>query len=80
MLFGGIGGIGLGNYDVDGGAGFDGVQLDLLDVLFGGFGVGGALFGEFGGARADAGVGAVDVVVEDFLGVVVGGCYAKSNH
>lgn len=50
----------------------DGVELDLFDflVLF----VGGALFGEFGGASLDAGVGGVDVVEEDFLGVVVGGC------
>ena len=50
----------------------DGMELDLLDflVLF----VGGALFGEFGGAGLDAGVGGVDVVEEDFLGVVVGRC------
>ena len=50
----------------------DGMELDLFDflVLF----VGGALFGEFGGAGLDAGVGGVDVVEEDFLGVVVGRC------
>lgn len=55
------------------GAGFDSVQLDLLDVL----GLGGTLAGKFGGAGADAGVGGVDVVVEDFLGVVVGCGYSR---
>lgn len=51
---------------------FHGVQLDLLDFGLGAFGVGGALLGQFGGAGADAGVGVVDVVEEDFLGVVAG--------
>ena len=51
---------------------FHGVQLDLLDFGLGAFGVGGALFGQFGGAGTDAGVGVVDVVEEDFLGVVAG--------
>ena len=52
---------------------FYGVELDLLDFLLGGFG----LFGEFGGACADAGVSVVDVVVEDFIGVVAWCCYAS---
>ena len=50
----------------------DGMELDLFDFLF--LFVGGALFGEVGGAGLDAGVGGIDVVEEDFLGVVVGGC------
>jgi len=58
---------------MDLGAGVDGVELDLLDCVGGGGGVGGALAGDFGGAGADAGVGAGDVVEEDFLGLVVGG-------
>ena len=49
------------------------MELDLLDFGFGAFGVGGALLGQFGGAGADAGVGAFDVVDEDLLGVVAGG-------
>ena len=49
---------------------FHGVQLDLLDFGLGAFGVGGALFDQFRGAGADAGVSVVDVVEEDFLGVV----------
>lgn len=64
---------------MDFGAGVHGVELDLLDVGGGGgagaFGVG----GEFGGAGADAGVGGGDVVEEDFLGVVVGGCDAEGK-
>lgn len=55
------------------GAGFDSVQLDLLDVL----GLGGAFAGQFGGAGADAGVGGIDVVVEDLLGVVAGSGYSR---
>lgn len=58
---------------MDLGAGVDGVELDLLDGIGGGGGVGGALAGDFGGAGADPGVGAGDVVEEDFLGLVVGG-------
>ena len=54
-------------------SGFDGVKLDLLDAAFVGFGVRGVLFQEFGCARLDAGVGGVDVVEEDFLGLVAGG-------
>jgi len=57
---------------VDLGAGVDGVELDLLDGIGGG-GVGGALAGDFGGAGADPGVGAGDVVEEDFLGLVARG-------
>lgn len=53
-------------------AGFHGVQLDLLDFGLGAFGVGGALFGQFGGAGSDTCVGTVDVVEEDLLGVVAG--------
>ena len=52
---------------------FDGVELDLLNFLLGAFGVRGALFGEFGGSGANAGVGVVDVVVEYFVGVVAWG-------
>ena len=54
------------------------MELDLFDFLLGGFGVGGTFFGEFGGAVADAGVGRIDVVLEDFLGVVAWSCYAVS--
>ena len=50
----------------------DGMELDLFDFLL--LFVGGALFGEFGGAGLNAGVGGIDVVEENFLGVVVGGC------
>ena len=50
----------------------NGMELNLFDFLF--LFVSGALFGEFGGAGLDAGVGGVDVVEEDFLGVVIGGC------
>lgn len=64
--------MGLGDVDVDFRAGFDGVQLDLLDFGLGAFGIGGALLGEFGGAGPDTGVGVVDVVEEDLLGVVAG--------
>ena len=56
---------------------FDGMELDLFDFLF--LFVSGALFGEFGGAGLDAGVGGVDVVEEDFLGVVIGGCDSIVN-
>ena len=59
---------------------FDGVELDLLDFLLGAFRVCGALFREFGGAGTDAGVGVVDVVVEDFVGVVAWGCYAGERY
>ena len=51
---------------------FHGVQLDLLDFGLGAFRVGGALFGQLGGAGTDAGVGVVDVIDEDLLGVVAG--------
>lgn len=60
--------MGLRDVDVDGGVGVNGVQLDLL----GGGGLGFLLLGELGAARPDAGVGGVDVVVEDFLGLMAG--------
>ena len=50
------------------------VELDLLDLC--GFGVCGALGGEVGGAGSDAVVGVVDVVEEDFLGLVAWGGYS----
>ena len=56
-------------------AGFYGVQLDCFDFC-GGWGRG-AFGAEVGGAGTDADIGAVDVVVEDGLGVVVGGCYSR---
>ena len=67
----------MGHVDVDGAARFDGVELDLLDfVVVGG---GGGAFGfDFGGAGFDAGEGAGDVVREDFLGLMVGGCDPES--
>ncbi len=46
------------------------MQLDLLDFGLGAFGIGGTLFGQFRGAGADASVGVVDVVDEDFLGIM----------
>ena len=64
--------MGVGDVDCDSGVGFDGVELDLLDVG-GGFGIGGALMLDFGAAGGDAGVSCVHVVEEDFLGVVTGG-------
>ena len=48
---------------------FNGVKLDLLDLLrvF----ISGTLLGDFGGSSADAGVGGIDVVEENFLGVMI---------
>ena len=57
---------------MDFGSGVNGVQLDLFDFGLRGFGIGGALFGQFGGSGANASVGVVDVVEENFLGVVPG--------
>lgn len=59
----------LRDVDVDGRVRVDCVQLDLLV----GGRLGFLLLGELGAAGADAGVGGVDVVVEDFLGLVAGG-------
>ena len=60
---------------MDLGAGFDGVELDLLDTGIGGGGfVGGALVDEFGSAGFDTCVGCVDIVKEDLAGLVAGGC------
>ena len=54
---------------------FNGVKLDLLDLLrvF----IGGTLLGDFGGSSADAGVGGIDVVKENFLGVMIWCCDTK---
>lgn len=57
---------------MDFGARFYGVKLDLLDFGLGAFGVGGAFFSQFRSTGTDSSVGVVDVVEEDFLGVVAG--------
>ena len=67
-----VSGARLRDIDVDGAAGLDGVELDLLDpasVIT--VGVGGALGFDFGGACFNPIEGAVDVIDEDFLGLVV---------
>ena len=51
------------------------MKLDLLDVLSG-FRVGSTVFLNLSAACQDAGIGGVDVVEEDFLGLVTWGCDA----
>lgn len=57
---------------MDFGSGFHGMQLDLFDFGLGGFGIGGALFDQFRSAGSDTSVCVVDIVKEDFLGIVAG--------
>lgn len=52
------------------GSGLYCMQLDLLDFGLCAFWISGALFDQFRSAVADTSVGVVDVVEEDFLGVV----------
>ena len=54
---------------MDFGTGFDCVELDLFDAFIG-FGVRGAFFEDFSYAGFYAGIGGIDVVEKDFLGLV----------
>ena len=51
------------------GAGLDGVELDLLNAFFA-FGISSTLFEDFGRARFDPCVCGVDIIEEDFLGLM----------
>jgi hypothetical protein len=55
------------------------MELDLLNALGGG-GVGGAVGEDLGGAGVDAVVGGVDVISEEFVGLVVFCCDAVALH
>lgn len=55
------------------------MKLDLLNALVGG-GVGGAVSEDLGGTGMDAVIGGVDVVSEEFVGLVVFCCDAVALH